>query len=198
MPFFAPSITDERTGLAEFLKQQCAQLRSSAHGLTTEQAAASPLTSELSISGLLIHSAQVVQGWLTTGMRMPEATPFEMFPEISARIGIKGSFSGAEVPQMSLEEILEIFDRAVAVIDEADGAVDYDAVLPGPLPSYMPQDFVITGRWIWLHLITEIARHAGHADIIREQLDGAISYKLNHLVDGGTEEEWEAEVAAWS
>ncbi len=48
----------------------------------------------------------------------------------------------------------------------------------------MPQDFAMTVRWILVHLTTEMARHAGHADIIRESIDGAISYQLNALADG--------------
>lgn len=59
----------------------------------------------------------------------------------------------------------------------------------------MPESLTITGRWVWLHLITEVARHARHADILRETIDGKISYELNFLSDGGTEQEWAAEVA---
>src|SRR5699024_6088791 len=70
-------------------------------------------------------------------------------------------------------------------------------VIPGPNNPWMPEDMVITGSWVWLHLITEVARHAGHADLIRETTDGKISYQLNFLADGGTEEEWAAEVAAY-
>lgn len=199
MPFFAPEVTTETQALSAFLRHQCAQLRTSAHGLTTEQARLTPIASELSIGGLLLHNAQVVHGWLTTAMRAPERTPIEMYAEISARIGIHQPFSGAEAPQtMSLEEILEIFDLAVAFIDEAATSIDLEAALPGPNNPWMPPELVLTGRWVWLHLVTEVARHAGHADIIREALDGKISSELNFLADGGTEEEWAEEAATWS
>lgn len=191
MPFFAPEVTTEDDALPAFLHQQCAQLRSTAHGLTTDQAVLTPTPSELSISGLLIHCAQVVHGWLTTATRSPEPTPSEMYPEISARIGIDGMYSGAEVPaETALDEILTVYDRAIAAIEPAAATIDLDTVLPGPMPPWLPEDVSITGRWVWLHLIGEVARHAGHADIIREAIDGKGSYELNFLADGGAEEGW--------
>lgn len=198
MPFFAPGVSTENHALPAFLGQHCAQLRSGAHGLTTEQAALTPTPSELSICGLLIHCASVVHGWLTTAMRAPEPTPFDMYPEINARIGIDGMYSGAEAPAgKSLEEILAIFDRGIATIDEAGAVIDLDMVLPGPIPPWLPEGSRLTGRWVWMHLIGEVARHAGHADIIREAIDGKGSYELNFLADGGTAEAWAIEVAAW-
>lgn len=197
MPFFAPETHTEPHGLATFLRHQCAQLRTTAHQLSSEQARLTPTVGDLSIAGLLLHNAQVVHGWLTTAMRAPEPTPIEMFADISARIGLDDFFSGAEAPEtMSLDKILTIYDRAVAFIDEAESAIDPDVVLPNSKASWWREDLVITGRWVWLHLTTEVARHAGHADIIREAIDGKISYELNFLVDGGTEEEWAKQVAA--
>lgn len=196
MPFFPPQVQSETHGLAAFLRHQCVQLRTTAHQLTNAQMRLRPTASELSIGGLLLHNAQVVHGWLTTAMRAPEPTPVEMYAEISARIGLEDMFSGAEVPEtMTLDTILAFYDRAVEFIDDAEASVDLDVVIPGPNNPWMPDDFMITGRWVWLHLITEVARHAGHADIIRETIDGKISYELNFLSDGGTEQEWAAEVA---
>lgn len=196
MPFFAPQVHHEPHALATFLRHQCAQLRSTAYQLRTDQARLAPTPSELSIGGLLLHNAQVVHGWLTTAMRAPEPTPVEMYGEISARIGLEDFYSGAEMPNtMSLDDVLQIYDRAVVFIDEAAASIDSEAVIPGPANPWTPDDFVLNGRWVWLHLITEVARHAGHADIIREAIDGKISYELNFLADGGTEEEWAQEIA---
>ncbi|RAF53751.1 Mini-circle protein, partial [Burkholderia multivorans] len=79
-------------------------------------------------------------------------------------------------------------DRAVAEIAatrtqaEADG-IDLDAKVPVNNP-WMPKDFGMSVRWILARLNTEIARHAGHADIIRESIDGAVSYQLNAQAEG--------------
>lgn len=198
MPFFAPSVSAEADALPAFLTQQCRQLRTTAHGLTSDQAALTPVPSALSISGLLAHVAAVVHGWLQTAIRAPESIPPERYGEFTARLGLPGdlSFDGAVRPDMPLPEVLAAYDRAVAFIPEAARQIDLDAVVPGP--PWIPEDVVITGRWVFHHLSTEVARHAGHADLIREAIDSKISYELNFLADGGTEEEWAAEQAAWS
>lgn len=45
-------------------------------------------------------------------------------------------------------------------------------------------------RWVWFHLIEELARHAGHADIIREAVDGATMYELVAGFEGWPATEW--------
>jgi Protein of unknown function (DUF664) len=45
-------------------------------------------------------------------------------------------------------------------------------------------------RWILLHLVEEIARHAGHADIIRETIDGATMYELMAAAEGWPATDW--------
>ena len=196
MPFFVPQVQSENHALATLLRHQCAQLRTTVYHLSDEHMRLTPARSDLSIGGLLLHNAQVVHGWLTTAMRAPEPTPAEMYADISAQIGLQEKFSGAEVPDtMSRAAILKVYDRAVGFIDEAEHSVDLDVIIPGPYNPWMPDDMTISARWVWLHLITEVARHVGHADIIREQIDGKVSYELNFLVDGGTEQEWAAEVA---
>ncbi|MBE8147258.1 DUF664 domain-containing protein [Brevibacterium casei] len=92
------------------------------------------------------------------------------------------------MPDLTLAEVLAAFDRAVAEITAtrtqaaADG-IDLDAKVPVNNP-WMPKDFDMSVRWILAHLNTEIARHAGHADIIRESIDGAVSYQLNAQAEG--------------
>ncbi|GAA4284270.1 DinB family protein [Brevibacterium daeguense] len=199
MPFFAPEITTEADALPAFLRQQMQQLRSTAFGLSTEQARTTPLPSALSISGLLAHTAQVVYGWLTMALRAPERLTTDEYIEINRLIGLHEMYSGAEVPQdASLDEMLVIFDRVVDFIAEAAPRIDLAVELPKPVSPWMPEDHSANGRWVWLHLIAEVGRHAGHADLIREAIDGKISYELNFLVDGGTEEEWQEQDAAWS
>ena len=133
MPFFAPQTQSETHALATFLRHQRAQLRTTAHQLSSDQARLTPSPSDLSIGGLLLHNAQVVHGWLTTAMRAPEPTPVEMYADISARLGLAEMFSGAEAPEtMSLHEILEIYDRAVDFIDEAETSIDPDVGHPRP------------------------------------------------------------------
>lgn len=188
MPFFAPSVTTEADALFAFLEQQCGQLRLTALDLTEEQARSTPTVSALSIMGLLAHSAQVVYSWLQQ-VRRPDFVPTEAdYAAFNAELGLSGSFDGGTLPDQTLAEVLAAFDRAVAEIaaarrDVADSGIDLATRVTVANP-WMPPDFDMSLRWILNHLTTEIARHAGHADIIRESLDGAISYQLNAQAEG--------------
>ena len=50
--------------------------------------------------------------------------------------------------------------------------------------------FALPGRWVLLHIIEETARHAGHADIVRESIDGATMHPLMAAVEGWPATEW--------
>ena len=188
MPFFAPSVTTEIDAQLSFLEQQCQQLRLTAAGLTDEQACSTPTASALSITGLLAHSAHVVYGWLQQVRDPSLVATEEDYAAFGQELGLSGAFDGATRPDMTLSEVLAAFDRAVAEIaatraDAEAGGIDLDARVPVNNP-WMPKDFDMSLRWILAHLNTEIARHAGHADIIRESIDGAVSYQLNAQADG--------------
>lgn len=75
-------------------------------------------------------------------------------------------------------------------------ALDLDLQFPNPAKQYMPGDNY-SNRWAVNHIITEIARHAGHADLIREAIDGATAYELNFYAEGGTPEQWAEQATAW-
>jgi hypothetical protein len=70
---------------------------------------------------------------------------------------------------------------------------DLSAPLPatkGGIPR-IPAGLVWTPRWFLPHLIEEMARHAGHADIIREFLDGHTRWDLKGAAEGWPEQPWE-------
>ena len=191
MPFFTPSVTTEADAAFTFLTQQCTQLKLTALGLTDEQARSTPTASSASIKGLIAHVAQVVNGWLKQVEDPERVVPYEEFPAINAEIGLEGLFDSSVMPDLDIAEVVAIFERVIAGIDEvrqtvADNGIDLGAICATPPNPWMPQDFVMSVRWILLHLNTEVARHAGHADIIRESIDGAIAYQLNAQADGET------------
>lgn len=185
MPFFAPSTHgNEPAELASFLEQQCAQLRTTVHGLTDEQLRATPTTSTLSLAGLLAHVAQVVHASLSSVAMAPRTFELSQYSELNERIGLDGIFGGAEAPDLTLDELLAVYDRGIALLrDPAVRDVPLDREIPLPDAPWAPPDFHIDARWMWLHLCTEVARHVGHADIIREAIDGATSFALNDAVD---------------
>src|SRR5690242_5867507 len=173
MPGTVRPVIDERDGLLAFLEQQRAALRISAFGLTEEQARATPSVSALSIGGLIKHLARVERHWIVRVMMQrelpPEWTPTDWAAEYRLLEGetLAGALGTYAMVARETEEIV-------------GGLPDLD--LPVPVPQdapWFPKDVKSwSARWVLLHLIEETARHAGHADIVRESLDGASFYPL--------------------
>ena len=92
----------------------------------------------------------------------------------------------------TLDDVLARFDHqaeeTLRVLREADPGT------PVPVPRdapWFPRDVENWSvRWVALHLVEELARHAGHADIIREAVDGATMYELVAGREGWPETDW--------
>ncbi|MHB1139689.1 MAG: mycothiol transferase, partial [Microthrixaceae bacterium] len=85
-----------------------------------------------------------------------------------------------------LDRVAERTEQVVRAIDDLNQAVP----VPKGVPWY-PQDLdAWTVRWVLLHLIEEIGRHAGHADIVRESIDGATMFELMAGAEGWPATEW--------
>lgn len=189
MPFLTPPVGDERDAITIFLGQQCEQLRLSALGLDDAQARRTLPPSELSIAGLLSHGAQVIASWLERIRIAPEPLSREGLFLLGEEIGISNAFcSGAEIPEgMTIEQILTAFDRAAERVRPVIQAADFEARVPVPDAPWFPAELESWNvRWACHHLIEELARHAGHADLIRESIDGEIAYSLNARAAGET------------
>ncbi|WP_374986503.1 DinB family protein [Streptomyces fradiae] len=161
---------DERGALLNFIEAQRAALRRSVLGLTEEQAASRPSASELSLSGLLKHVAEVELNWLRLAQQRPNErrrtadTWQEAF-----------RLSGDE----TVPKILAFWDGVVKETEEfLRTAPSLDDTFPLPEAPWFPKDGRVSVRWMALHLVQEFGRHAGHADIIRESLDGKTSFEL--------------------
>ncbi|MCX4692557.1 DinB family protein [Streptomyces sp. NBC_01408] len=155
---------DERGTLLSFVESQRAALREAARGLTEEQAASRPSASELSLSGLLKHAAECELSWL----RMAQQQPNE-------RQRAEGTWGEAFhlVEGESVPDVLAFWDRVAKETEAFIAAVpSLDDGFPLPPAPWFPQDTKVSMRWMLLHLVEEFARHAGHADILRESIDG--------------------------
>jgi hypothetical protein len=96
-------------------------------------------------------------------------------------------------PDATLAAALADMDRAAAETGKAIAAVsDLGQPVPVPkgVPWFPPDVEAWTVRWVLLHLIEEIARHAGHADIVRESIDGATMFPLMAAVEGWPATDW--------
>lgn len=165
---YLPAQHDERTNLAEYVDQQLTAIRASLYGLTEEQARETPCRSALSLAGIVKHTAYGMQGAVR---RLRGDAPAAEFGA-EAMATYMGSF------------VLGDTETALSVRDDFDArrreyvaalrAADPDAeVMEPPAPWFgIFEAHPIRLRYYLTHQVEEMARHAGHADIIREQLDG--------------------------
>jgi uncharacterized damage-inducible protein DinB len=157
MPFFVHPVADEREALLTFLGQQRSALCATAFGLTDEQARRTPAASPLSLGGLIKHAGRTERRWVVAGIAgrpLPGLWPIEDWP---------ADF------RMTDEETLDSLLSYYAETARLTGQIVADVSDLGQ-PSAVNEEQSV--RWVLFHLIQETARHAGHADIIRESLDG--------------------------
>lgn len=162
--------TDERDALLNYLEAQRGALHRAAFGLTEEQARQTPSASALSVGGLIKHLASVEFNWVQVNMagRVDPNPPTEEGWDDNFRLLDDETLAGAQERYRQVAKETEEFVRALPDLDQ-----EYDL----PKAPWFP-DEPRTARWILLTMIQETARHAGHADIVRESLDGADAFTL--------------------
>ena len=180
MPLTVPPVADERDGLLAFLAQQRAALRNAAYGLSDDQARTASTASSLTIGGILKHVAGAERDWID---RVAGAAPTGPGDPEAYMAGFR--MDGDE----SLADMLALYEAATAHTDAVLGGVtDLDAAVALPPAPWFPASATV--RWVLLHLIEETARHAGHADIIRESLDSASAGELMAAAEGWEPSQW--------
>ena len=156
-----PFEADERATLAAFLDRQRATLAVKCDGLTEDQLRQQAVPpSTLSLLGLVRHMAEVERNWFR-----PVLGGEEM-----ATIFAPGMDWEASFRDVATADVAEAFRIWRAECDHARGLV-------AAAPSFDVRGFRYSGyaslRWVMTHMIEEYARHNGHADLLRERLDGS-------------------------
>lgn len=191
MPFITADVTDERDAHIVFLTQQLDQLRICALGLDDDQLRATPTVSSLSIAGLITHVTQSVTNWLRHIYLHGVRSGSTGLSDKDFTLAFQGSYWGAQVPDLPGDRLRSELQNVVELARSVLVAADFEARVPIPEAPWFPQDLGSWNvRWIAHHLNGEVARHCGHADIIRESLDGEIAYSLN-AQDAGEEFNWD-------
>lgn len=182
MPGLVPPITDERSLLIAYLDQQRQAVRIAAFGLTDDQGRQAPSVSSLTIGGLVKHVTAVERTWVDMILKR-ERKP-------SAADDYVAGFT--LLPEETLAGVLDRYVEVARQTDELLGSVDLDQDVPVPKGvPWFPQDVEAWSvRWVILHVIEETARHAGHADIVRESIDGATAFPLMAAVEGWPATPW--------
>jgi uncharacterized damage-inducible protein DinB len=190
MPALAPPVTDERSALREFLAYHQSAYFAVSYGLTDEQARSTPSASALSIGGLIKHATAMQRTWMARVAAAPDAPPKDPrpFDEIAKEFGEQHVMRSDE----TLDGLLAAFETESAKSLRLAETADLDAAVPVPqdIPWFPKNQQSWSVRWVILHVINELARHAGHADIIRETIDGATMYELIAAREGWTIDGW--------
>jgi uncharacterized damage-inducible protein DinB len=157
----------ERDMLGQYLDYQRATMLDKAAGLSQEQLGRPHPPSSLTLAGLLYHLALVEETWMVyrfAGQPVPEpwaGIDFDADPEWEFR-------TSAELePEQLRQRYREACERSRQAAAQADG-LDQLAVAP------LSDGRRFSLRWVLLHLLEETARHAGHADMLREAIDGTV------------------------
>jgi len=180
MPGSVPPVADEREGLLAYLAQQRHVLRVAAHGLTDDEARATPTAGALSVGGLVKHVALTERGWMDTVLQRPADPSYDY--DAGFVVG----------PDESLADVLALLDAVAAETEAIIATIDdLGQAVPVPDAPWFPDDVdAWSVRWVLLHLIEETARHAGHADMVREALDGATAFALLAAAEGWPASPW--------
>jgi uncharacterized damage-inducible protein DinB len=171
MALAATEIDAERSDLLEMLGKQRHFLRYTAQGLTDDQARERTTASELTLGGLIKHVADVERGWAAFIVEGPSAlgNASEMTEEDWARRRDEFRLLDGE----TLEGVLADYEATAAATDELVRTLpDLGATQPLPTAPWFPSQARWSARRVLLHIIAETAQHCGHADIIRESIDG--------------------------
>ncbi|BBZ57807.1 DinB family protein [Mycolicibacterium phocaicum] len=176
---------DERQTLVNFLAFQQDAFAAVAHGLTDEQARSTPSVSAQSVGGLIKHVTAVQAGWVERAVAAPDFPP----PDTRPMAEIMAEYADQHVMRddEKLGDLLAALREQNAKTLQAFAELDLDALVPVPHEvPWFPSDIDHWSvRWVGMHIIEELSRHAGHADIIRESIDRATMYELL-----AAEEEW--------
>src|SRR5262245_7402364 len=166
------ALTGERADLGETLAAHRGFLRQTARDLTDEQAAAQTTVSELCIGGIIKHVTVVERNWVRFIVEGPSGMPRTNWQDPAARQAYADGFR--MLPGETLAGLLADYEAAAAETAELLATLpDLDARQPLPEAPWHPPGTTRSARWVLLHIIAETSQHAGHADIIREAIDGA-------------------------
>ncbi len=179
------TLSQERRDLLETLRNQRQFLKGTIRDLSDEQANIHSTVSVLTLGGLIKHVTQVEAQWARFALEGPEAfagqawvdvdwETFEQSLTDEVTAAYDAGFSMA--PGETLAGLLAEYDAVAAATDELVATLpDLDHSHPLPKAPWFEQDATWSMRRVFVHILAETAQHSGHADIIRESIDGAKS-----------------------
>ncbi|MEU9748698.1 DinB family protein [Streptomyces niveus] len=181
----SPSLDAERTDLLAALATARSTLINTVRGLTDDQLGETPTVSALSLGGLIKHVASTEKAWLRFVVEGPSAMDFTLPDGVTWADFMAGTVS--EYPQWAIDRendfrmlpgdtlagILARYEEIAAQTEKTVAEVpDLSATHPLPEAPWNEPGAVRSVRAVLIHLVQETAQHTGHADILRESIDG--------------------------
>lgn len=159
----------ERSDVLDVLAKHRALFKQTVAGITDEQARLRPTVSELCLGGLIKHVAAVESSWddfIENGPRVVDYTDPATFTWHAQTFQL--------LEGETLASALAAYDDVAARTDALVMSLpSLDASQPLPEAPWFEPGARWTARRVFAHIVAETAQHAGHADIIREAIDGA-------------------------
>ncbi|XVV06208.1 DinB family protein [Actinosynnema sp. CA-248983] len=158
----AMTLSAEKADLLSALAKHRGFLKYTVQGITDEQARETPTASALSLGGLIKHVRDVEESWIRFAVGGAELME-----------SVQGDWENGFrlLPEESLAGVLAAYEETARKTDALVAELDLDAAHPLPeAPWFAKESWTV--RRVLLHVIAETSQHAGHADIIRETLDG--------------------------
>ncbi|WP_030755631.1 DinB family protein [Streptomyces sp. NRRL F-5135] len=159
------TVAGERAMLEGWLDYHRATLAAKCAGLSDAQLRQTSVPpSELSLLGLVRHMAEVERAWFRRTLADEDAPP--LYYDETDR---DGDFHVGE--DATWDEAYATWQAEISRARELAGPLDLDALGKGRRERTTGEPYSL--RWIFTHMIEEYARHNGHADLLRERVDGA-------------------------
>jgi uncharacterized damage-inducible protein DinB len=190
MPALASPVADERSALREYLAYHQSAFFAVAYSLTDEQARMTPTVSALSIGGLVKHAAAMQRTWMARVAAAPDAPPRDPrpFDQVAKDFADQHTMRADETLDGLLKTLEAENVNSLHLVETAD--LDAKVPVPQDIPWFPKGVKDWSVRWVILHVINELTRHSGHADIIRESIDGATMYELLAGLEGWAIDGW--------
>ena len=163
--------SSERDDLRSTMAEHRDLLRRTVQGLSDDQARLTPTASQLCLGGIIKHVTLVEEGWVRF---IAEGPASDGPPDEAAYEAHAAGFRMADGE--TLQDLLTWYGAAARYTDELVASLpSLDASHPLPEAPWFEPGARWSARRVLMHIVAETAQHAGHADIIRETIDGSKS-----------------------
>lgn len=171
-PEVTTALDPERADLLDTLGKHRHLLRFTVGGLSEDQARLRTTASELTLGGLIKHVARTEGRWVDFLLDGPAAMAAPAADDPNADWS-EWANAFVLLPEETLAGVLADYEKVAARTDELVRTLpDLDAAQPLPEAPWFQPGVAWSARRVFLHIVAETSQHAGHADILRESIDG--------------------------